>query len=140
MFCLFILFGLGFWFLGLVLLFWCVCIGGWVGGGVVVLHFITVQNQSGKLSLPITCSSHIYPFPYLPHISVSFATCKNFPSCSTAERRPKLLRSVKIASSKAVLLMLWSLTSWQLFTSENLWSSGAPSVSLLPALLHCSLL
>lgn len=126
--------------LGISVLFWCVCIGGWVVGGVVVLHFITVQNQSGKLSLPITCSSHIYPFPYLPHISVSFATCKNFPSCGTAERRLKLLRSVKIASSKAVLLMLWSLTSWQLFTSENLWSSGAPSVSLLPALLHCSLL
>lgn len=85
-----------------------------------LLCFIPVQNQEGKSSLPITCFSYIYLFPSLSNFSVGFATCKNFPSTSTAERRPKLLGSVQIASYKAILLMLWSLTSWHLFASENL--------------------
>lgn len=132
----------------MVLFSWLVCLGlvlfCFVLGDVCVwgalFHFISLQNQAGKSSLPITCFSYIYFFPYFPNTSVSFCTCKNFPSSSTAERRPKLLRSVQIASCKAILLLLWSLTSWQLFASGNLWSSAVPSVSLLPALLHCSLL
>lgn len=105
-------------FLGLVLfcsiLFWeeCVCLG------VAFLYSCAEPNRR------IITTNYIVT-------ATSFRICtlflsgllQKFPFIQHSRMRSKLLRSVQIAASKAILLTLWSLTSWQPFASETLWFS-----------------